>query len=101
MTKARSAEQGLGADPVYDTRAMVVYATRYALGRSSYAPGDVMRAIRAADLDATDLRVIARDIREQVERDPDIAYAQEWRETFEWVESRYAELKRAARGGAQ
>lgn len=78
---------------------LLVYATRYALGRSSYAPDDVMVALRARhDLvtDAGTRVAILRDIREALTpRVGNIAialpYADEWRETLAYLEERWPE----------
>ena len=68
---------------------ILCYATRYALGRSSYAPSDVMRAIKSAELERRDIIVLARDIKDALDRDPEMPYAGEWRHAFAELEARY------------
>lgn len=51
-----------------DVGTLAICAVRYALGRGSYMPSEVDRIVRAAGLDAGDLVIIARDIREHAER---------------------------------
>lgn len=69
---------------------LIVYATRYALGRASYAPGDVMQMLRAPQVTRRDLKVVAKDIRDHLQRHPDTPYADEWLATLGWIEAALA-----------
>ena len=69
----------------------LVYAFRYALGRSSYAPSDVMHALRAhaGELDERSRVVIVREITGALLwDDPPLPYADEWRRTRDMLAGR-------------
>lgn len=65
--------------PAHDP-AILVYAFRYALGRSSYAVGDVISALLRADLPDNDRRMIVREINGALGWDsPPLPLRDEWR----------------------
>lgn len=61
--------------------ALAVYATRYCLGRASYAPSDVCEILRKhwTDLDSNTQAVIRKDIARRLAEYPDTWCAGEWR----------------------
>jgi hypothetical protein len=75
------------------TADILLYAFRYALGRSSYAPGDVMDALAADswELDDGTRRVIVLEIRAALEAEAALPYAEDWRRTMDLLDSGAAE----------
>ena len=82
MTDKKLLEHLFGSDKVMGCNESVVTmsAVRYALGRSSYAPGCVMDWCKQNKdrLTAKSIAVIQRDICERIEQFPDLPYRDEW-----------------------
>jgi hypothetical protein len=71
---------GYATVPIDMLYGLLLYSTRYALGRSSYAPGQIMDYLRAyaPRLHPQNRNVIANNILDELERFPGVRYRVEW-----------------------
>lgn len=84
MKKRAKSKKPAPVPPDPDLGFIATAAVRYALGRSSYAPGLVMRWVERADLTRADRGMIAREVFAELDRyDDEPPHAREWRKFAE------------------
>ena len=64
---------------------ILIYALRYALGRQTYAPDDVMRAIKSSwnNLNINNREVIKRDIKAYLDKPKTDIWYDDWKNFYE------------------
>lgn len=64
---------------------ILIYALRYALGRQTYAPDDVMRAIKSSwnNLNINNREVIKRDIKAYLDKPKNDMCYNDWKNFYE------------------
>ena len=65
---------------------MTLCAVRYCLGRSSYVIADVCRWVRTLPTPSKNFVIVCvRDIKDQLERDPNTSYAKNWLDLIDYL----------------